>query len=127
MAEKRSTERTDGRVLSREQLWALLDAHKSEVSPEAIDWALSVLGSGEINLMTRGPFKTLKQWRAESGPTDPRNAARGAREDYGELSAPRIAQGIGTFADDPPDTRYQRAYLKELWTILREKMPRKGP
>lgn len=56
--------------------------------------------------------------------TDPRDAAQGAREDYGKLTAVRIAQGIGTFADDPPDSRYQRAYLGELWNILREKMPK---
>ena len=56
--------------------------------------------------------------------TDPRNAAQGAREDYGKLSAVRVAQGIGTFADDPPDSRYQRAYLEELWSILRGKMPK---
>lgn len=60
---------------------------------------------------------------SKSQTTDPRNAAQGAREDYGKLSAVRVAQGIGGFADDPPDSRYQRDYLAELWNILREKMP----
>jgi hypothetical protein len=54
-------------------------------------------------------------------PTDARDDAR---ENYGKRSAVRVAQGIGTFASHPPDSRYQRAYLKELWNILREKMPK---
>ncbi len=51
-----------------------------------------------------------------------RNAAQCAREDFGNLSAVRVAQGVGSFADDPADSRFQRAYLRELWSILREKI-----
>lgn len=54
---------------------------------------------------------------------DQRNAAQEARENFGGSDALSVAQAIGTFTDDPPETHYQRAYLKELWAILKEKMP----
>ncbi len=50
--------------------------------------------------------------------------AQDARRDWSDLPAARVAQGVGSFADDPADSRYQRAYLRELWEILREKMPK---
>lgn len=45
-----------------------------------------------------------------------------ALEDYGSYSALIVAQAIGTFADDPADSAFQRAYLKGLWQLLHIKM-----
>jgi hypothetical protein len=55
--------------ISREELWAILDAHKGQVSSEALEWAKSVI-AGEIDLSLRGPFKTFKQFKAERGKPD---------------------------------------------------------
>jgi hypothetical protein len=45
-----------------------------------------------------------------------------AKQDYGRFSYCRIAQGIGTFADDPPETEYQKAYLAALCRMFVAKL-----
>ena len=60
------TQTTDWRAVSREELWAILDAHKdSPVSQACIDWARSVIASGEIQRALQGRFKTMAQFKAE--------------------------------------------------------------
>lgn len=52
------------------------------------------------------------------------DAAHEVETDCANLNPVEIARVIGTFADDPPDTPFQHAYLRALWKLLLHRMPR---
>lgn len=49
-------------------------------------------------------------------------AATAARGEYGSEPVEKVCKAIGGFAEDPPDTAYQRKFLAELKRIAREKL-----